>query len=372
MLKFRGHVDSFHGSILRGWCAGEDRSPGMISVTINGDLIGHFASNRPRKDLVEQGICSEGGGFSVDLSSFLRAGENSIMVSSLDGKQLSRGVFQIKQEVETSGTLRPFLQSRRGKIGLLGKFDIASDPASGAVLSKLLDVLPMDISDGKDGDEDCSIWWDNPERLSGNDGKLINGRFRSNKKTFIDEAHYQTFGRSVCVTKEGVIPSELYAIKSDVNAAHDGKVMLGRDVLSKGVQGSVIQRLIDNRIDDDHIYDIRIPVIGNEIPLIYIKIRPVKTRFTNTNTSVSVTMPGNIISPDEMRDIFHFTRLLNLDYGEIDVLRDGRSNDIWIVDVNNTPSGPPNGISIGERNFAVREMAMAFYRQFVKPSLYAI
>jgi hypothetical protein len=38
---------------------------------------------------------------------------------------------------------------------------------------------------------------------------------------------------------------------------------------------------------------------------------------------------------------------------------------IWIVDVNNTPCGPPNGMNWGEHDLAVRETAIAFARQFL-------
>ena len=49
-----------------------------------------------------------------------------------------------------------------------------------------------------------------------------------------------------------------------------------------------------------------------------------------------------------------FCESFGLEYGEIDVVRDFSSGNIYILDVNKTPWGPPNGLSISTQNIAVR------------------
>ena len=146
--------------------------------------------------------------------------------------------------------------------------------------------------------------------------------------------------------------------------------MKGSEVLEKNNNKSVIQRLIDNRINSNEVQDIRLPVIGNNIPFAYLKARPISNRFSNMNTRATITNTQNTLSQQEIIKILEFCRETNTDYAELDVLRDINTNDIWIVDINNTPAGPPNGLSHSEMNFAIREMAISFYNQFISPGHY--
>ena len=40
---------------------------------------------------------------------------------------------------------------------------------------------------------------------------------------------------------------------------------------------------------------------------------------------------------------------MSLDYAELDCLRDQKTEQLYIVDVNLTPNGPPNGLSVRDR-----------------------
>jgi hypothetical protein len=56
---------------------------------------------------------------------------------------------------------------------------------------------------------------------------------------------------------------------------------------------------------------------------------------------------------------------MDLDYGELDLLRDRGDGRIYVVDVNSTPWGPPNHISEDQSRIAVARMASAFRQAFL-------
>ena len=65
---------------------------------------------------------------------------------------------------------------------------------------------------------------------------------------------------------------------------------------------------------------------------------------------------------DELNKIHRFCAKIGMDYGEVDVLRDRDDGRIYIVDANNTPSGPPSPISDSDGNIAVREAISSIRR----------
>ena len=51
---------------------------------------------------------------------------------------------------------------------------------------------------------------------------------------------------------------------------------------------------------------------------------------------------------------------MGIDYGELDILRDNNDGRIYIVDANNTPSGPPNGLTDVQECLALHRMVYPF------------
>ncbi len=135
-----------------------------------------------------------------------------------------------------------------------------------------------------------------------------------------------------------------YIKKSNLNAMHDGVVLT---VPKKPQRGYVYQKVVNNQIKDT-VLDFRAPFIIGTIPFVYLKYRPVETRFSNTNRYAKITNTKNVFSQNEIEKIRKFCKLMGLDYGELDILRDNDDKRIYIVDVNNTPSGPPNHIQKGD------------------------
>lgn len=150
--------------------------------------------------------------------------------------------------------------------------------------------------------------------------------------------------------------------KSEINAVHDGEVLEGP--ITEPDPGSVYQRLIDNTNDDGMVLDLRTGIVGNEIPYVFLKYRPVSVRFSNENAFVRLGSP-EVFSVEERGLILKFAREIGLDVGELDILRDRSSGKIFIVDVAKTPHSPSdNFITIGGLR-AIRSGAHAFRRQFL-------
>ena len=154
-------------------------------------------------------------------------------------------------------------------------------------------------------------------------------------------------------------------MKSNWNALHIGRVI---DCPTKdNGEDFVYQKVINNQLDDGTVVDMRVPIFGNQVPFVYLKYRPVDQRFidrTQTNLRAEIVETKAVLSRAELESIRYFCQQLGLDYGEIDVLRDRDEGRIYIVDANNTPSGPTSCISGEDEKTAVIRLAEAFEHAF--------
>lgn len=371
-IGYRGNVEVLSGRYVRGWCAAKNGDIAAVQVYVDGVHRLSVPAIKPRKDLKDRGFCENGGGFEIDISMLLGVGESEVKICDPDGNALPRGEAKISYaDVVFGDTSRHAVRGGDLKIGIYGNRYLATDPRVGSVLGKILSILETTNLNGSDGTELCNIWFHHPHHPKPvGVPRFINSSCVDISKSAIDRQHAKIFGRSVCVPLDRVADEVSYVVKSEANAAHDGKVYQGRELAGLDLSGSVLQRLIDNRIDDKNVYDIRVPIIGNRIPFVYIKTRPMGIRFSNANATATITAPENYLSKCEIKDILLFSRSVGLDYGELDVLRDAATGEIFVVDVNNTPSGPPNGLTQNEVMSALREMAWAFSSEFLKPGVY--
>ena len=364
--RYRANLDSQSGSFIRGWCCDLNSLASSVTVIINNIKCATFAAYKSRSDLKINNICQEGGGFEADISCFINYGDNHVKVVDPDGMIIPNGEFSITSRQWIQGESHHLFSKLNKKIGIFGNKDIATNMQKGFVLPQIIHCLNLKVSDGNEGDEDCSIWIDIPSGAKPTGiNNLINQGLNDIQKSFIDSHHRKVFRRGVCVRRDEITPDNNYVLKSDENAAHDGRVISGKEALSGDFVGSVIQRLIDNRLNVDEVLDIRVPIIGGEIPFAYLKVRPISIRFSNQNSRCSIAMVETVFSKKEVQQILKFANLNNIDYAELDILRDADSGEIWIVDVNNTPAGPPNGLPKIEKNLAIREMSLLFYKKFI-------
>lgn len=149
--------------------------------------------------------------------------------------------------------------------------------------------------------------------------------------------------------------------KSEVNAAHDGRVVTGP---FDPRPGRSYQRLIDNEIAGGLVEDLRTVVVGREPVIVFRKRRPLERRFANENVSCDWVRPGDVFTPDEIELIRRFSSEIALDWGGVDVLRNGDDGRIYIVDANKTDMGPPIALPLGQKLRATRLLARAFIKAF--------
>jgi len=196
------------------------------------------------------------------------------------------------------------------------------------------------------------------QKIPFDSGQIINAESLDISKRVVAGMFAETFGYPLEVN-----PLEFHGEiveKSDENATHDGRVIQGPLALENIRADRVYQKTIHS-ISDGLALDYRLPVMGGQIPLVYLKYRPVENRFSNTNLSVKLAEPAAVFSPAELKRIIAFAQAMHLDFGELDVLRD-TDDRIYVVDVSNTPSGPPNGLPAGESKSAITLLAAAFLK----------
>jgi hypothetical protein len=190
--------------------------------------------------------------------------------------------------------------------------------------------------------------------------RIINARSIDVSKHAVSKAFAEVFGYSLEVDSlqyHGKIVE-----KSDENATHDGRVLEGPLAPADVRPGCIYQKAIDNTAEQDGlVLDYRVPIYGEQIPLVYLKYRPLATRFSNTNAFVEVREPESVFTPKELAQILELARKMGVDYGEFDVLRD-KDKRIYVVDVNNTPTGPPNGLPEREAKRALERLTKSFER----------
>lgn len=190
----------------------------------------------------------------------------------------------------------------------------------------------------------------------------INRSFAGNAKALVGAAFRQSFGYDISVDPTAF--SGLAVEKSDRNATHDGVVV--RCPIDGTSEGKVYQRLVDNRVDDNTVCDMRVPIVGRQIPFVYLKYRPLSTRFENANEYAELVAVRDVLTMAESESLLRFAANMGMDYGEVDLVRDREDSCIYVVDANNTPVGPPNHIRGPDGGIAIRLMAAAFLSEFLR------
>jgi hypothetical protein len=202
---------------------------------------------------------------------------------------------------------------------------------------------------------DAAAWQDLPASVK----RIINVRSLDISKRAMARAFEEVFGYAIAV--DPVRHCGRIVEKSNRNAAHDGRELRG-PLASGGVRAEcVYQKEIDNTSDKNNlVLDHRVPVHGGRIPLVYLKYRPMATRFANANTFVELVEPAAVFSPPELDKLLLLAGKMGVDYGEFDVLRDRKDGRIYVVDINNTPHGPPNGLPESQCGIALERLAKSF------------
>ncbi len=196
------------------------------------------------------------------------------------------------------------------------------------------------------------------------DAKKINSNCNDISKKRVGKIFEETFMYSLNVDPTNC--KGKIVMKSDENGKHDGKIIDAPLERSAVRQENVYNVLINNIEENDKAKDYRIPFIGELSKFCYQKTRPILDRFTNENIRTEVLKTKDVFDQEEINKISHFCKLMRLDYGELDCLRDINSGKIYVLDVNKTPTGPPHGISLSNKLYVIIEMSTLFIENFCR------
>lgn len=180
-------------------------------------------------------------------------------------------------------------------------------------------------------------------------------------KEHVQKMFLKTFGYNLCVdpfTHHGPCVE-----KSNANFKHDGRVVTCP--LTSTKKEYVYQKLINNQCNQNTVEEIRVPILGTQIPFVSLKYRRIDDRFANYFRTI-YKETDSILSKEEQATILKFCHEIRLDYGELDVLRDNDDGKIYIVDANNTPSAPPKHMSKEDEWQAICKMAETFHVEFIQ------
>lgn len=190
--------------------------------------------------------------------------------------------------------------------------------------------------------------------------KIFNSQCADISKNYVYKAYSLIFGNGLAVDPLTFFGS--LVCKSNRNAAHDGVILQGP--LAEVDPEKSYSILIDNS-DGTDVIDYRVPVFLDKMPVVYVKRRKQAIRFSNKNLSVFLIAPEEVFSADEICNLFAFAREIGMEYGELDVLRDRNSGHIYVVDANNTPFGPPNGLSDEDASRLLKLLCCCFEETFI-------
>jgi hypothetical protein len=201
-------------------------------------------------------------------------------------------------------------------------------------------------------------------RANGPNGiRVLNIHCTDVSKTRVNSVFEEVFGYSIAANPQK--HSGKCVMKRNGNGLHEGQII--DCPVSLKDDDFIYQKLIHNETNDGFVEDMRVPVYGNRTPFVYLKYRSVKDRLVDrvhTNTNAKMVETSKVLSQEELNNIYQFCEKIGLDCGEVDVLRDKDDGQIYIVDVNNFPSGPPSPISENEGRVAILRLAQTFEEVF--------
>lgn len=241
-------------------------------------------------------------------------------------------------------------------------------------LRYVFDYLGVEWTNEIKDNWDIAIFWDfntvrkKPVELEKYKRPILNFNCTTASKDHINTVFYNVFGYTSVVNP---IHFKGYCVEKSINqAAHDGKIVKC-PLYPK--ENYVYQKIIDTRIDEKYIKDIRVPIFKNEIACIFEKIRPINQLYGGINRRGNKIIyhknPNDILYDYEQVLLIEFCKFIPVEYCELDVLRSNWDNRIYVVDMNNTPSGGlflTMGLDKKETKKAIEEYSEIFYKTFLK------
>ena len=237
-----------------------------------------------------------------------------------------------------------------------------SRPNAWSVVYKLCSRAGYWITNDPDAESDAVFHWEDATRATPRPFRYadaaINRHCTDISKRRVSRVFSEVFEYDLDVDPTAY--SGLMVKKSDENATHDGEIVEGPISAADVASGFVYQKAINNRRDDaEGFYEYRVPIFGRTIPAVYVKYRPLDAQFKEFN-GVDLVTPDSVLSEEERALLVAFAGALQMEYGELDVLRDHDDGRIYVVDANNTPTGPARGFRPEQSVEALRLLQPAF------------
>lgn len=232
-------------------------------------------------------------------------------------------------------------------------------PSSGFVIVKILDRLKLRISTQLLSPSAPVIFFPLTEQVyPPQPANFINGRCINIGKDIIAKLQEEAFGYGYIVDPQVV--DGPYVRKSITNAAHDGIILYGPVAPEPGF---IYQKLIDTQIGDE-VEEIRLLFVGRVLDICYLKRHPIAGRFAIPSSSIDILQTSSIVSASEINAVQNMARLIGMEYGEIDAMRDKNTGLLYVIDMNRTPGGPPFRFTQSETERVVKILADAFLEEF--------
>lgn len=244
-------------------------------------------------------------------------------------------------------------------------------PSRGGTIFRIAKALGYEVTNKISRGAQVAIYWEYAtvreeytalEQLHAAGQQIINLQHRDISKDVVDEQMQQAFGYSTKIdpkTHQGKAVR-----KSKTNAVHDGTLV---DCPCEPEAGFIYQKFIDSSVNEREVMDLRIPIMGKEIPHLYLNYRNNGERFKNVPDRAELCMEiTDQLSTEEITQLLRFAEVSGMEFGELDVLRDCNDHRLYVVDANNTPQGPPKHLAPEAKKVAIASYAASFKRQFIQ------
>lgn len=185
----------------------------------------------------------------------------------------------------------------------------------------------------------------------------LNGKCTDISKSKVAAVFENVFGYALRI--DPLTAPTPFICKSELNGKHDGFISYEN---RNPQEGWVYQKLIQTETDKGTVLDLRCPTVFGDIPLIYLKERPINKRFANMNSQCRLAETSDYLSDEERTKISRFCQEMNLDWGGLDILRDNSDKKIYVVDVNKTDMGPPFALPLKDKLASTRILGLALRR----------
>jgi hypothetical protein len=236
-------------------------------------------------------------------------------------------------------------------------------PSKKTTLSKIAKMNKVRLTNKFVANPDVIIYFENATYGSASalrkkypKARIINVDCQDISKERVHVVHLEALGYSMNLNPKTYIGVAVE--KSDENAVHDGQEVVCPVVYPK--TDAVYQKVLDNTNEAEEYVDIRVPVIAGKIPLVYLKFKTLKNRFTNKAHRATLHKPEDLFSEEEISNIEKYAAAMKVDFCEFDVLRHNGNKKIYIIDVNKTPYGPPEPLNKMEQPIALQKLSDAF------------